>query len=197
MEGARGNPERERKRETCREREEKSQSETESRDARSTREGTRERERKRKRERKGGYSRRELLTVHCLYEPPESRHIPCPPSCLSLPRQIAYDVPLMKRSTKPASPSSDSGRRDSSKRRERGEGKVQGSHTSRVSTGCGIITDACIGINDRERFSFSQKTDNDILLLVLPLSVSLVRDFHRLGRVKIRGLQGYRLGQAR
>lgn len=76
--------------------------------------------------------------MHCLYEPPESRHTPCPPPshwplfallflpslslllarslCLSYPRQIAYDVSLMKRSTKPASPSSDSGRRDSSGR---------------------------------------------------------------------------------
>ncbi|KYN02670.1 hypothetical protein ALC62_06469 [Cyphomyrmex costatus] len=52
--------------------------------------------------------------------PPPPRLSSLPP--ISLPRQIAHDVPLMKRSTKPASPSSDSGRRDSS----RGKGRRGG-----------------------------------------------------------------------
>lgn len=98
--------------------------------------------------REGEYSRRELLTVHCLYEPPESRHTPCPPSfhrpslpCVSLfapPRQIAYDVPLMKRSTKPASSSSDLSRRDPTGGRQEG-GEKSRARIMRRRPGCILI----------------------------------------------------------
>lgn len=137
--------------------------------------------------------------MHCLYEPPESRHTPCPPpshwslfallffplpSSLSLshPRQIAYDVSLMKRSTKPASPSSDSGRRGSPGGRRGGRGEV-----------ARWLTHAHIGTSQRGAMCYEwwrESRQSSREGGCSPFGTTTGEDFHRRS---FRGLQGYRL----
>lgn len=135
------------------------------------------------RRRKGGYGR-VVSSLQCIAftnppSPVTPRALPSPLPPISLPRQIAHDVPLMKRSTKPASLPSDSGRRDSSRGRGKGaRGRVQGSHThtSRVSTtGCRCTPFVFVPTVAKSYSSREGRKEDDVPISFLPSSVSLAK----------------------
>lgn len=118
---------------------------------------------------------------------------------ISLPRQIAHDVPLTKRSTKPASPSSDSGRRASSRDGGNGgEGKGSGkshAHVAAWSTTRGASVprlSSCRRWRNRSLLEKAGREEDDVpLVSFLPSSVSLAKRLSPLAVVsRVTGLSG-------